>query len=103
VESVAVIWFFVAFNMDTERGAYGATLLYFAVTQSWQRPELVAAVTTLLTLGVDPNCTNGKRNSFAMANAVHASEPVLHGMLEEGEIRTLVTSSASRLSSCTGI
>jgi len=133
----AVVWFFVAFIMDMERGEEhqrqlreeqrsgkwdfgdqralfavaqaivkndqdairaaakalpdlqapgrdGATLLYFAVTQSWQRPELVEAVRTLLSLGADPNYTNGHRNSFALANAVHASEPALRAMLEAG-------------------
>src|SRR6266542_1657220 len=65
-------------------GRDGATLLYFAVTQSWQRPELAEAVRTLLSLGTDPNYTNGKRDSFAMANAVHASAPVLRAMLEAG-------------------
>jgi hypothetical protein len=54
-------------------GGGGATLLYLAVTQSWRRPELAEAVGTLLSLGADPNYTNGNRNSFAMANAVHAS------------------------------
>jgi len=65
-------------------GRDGTTLLYFAVTQSWQRQELAEAVRTLLSLGADPNYTNGKRNSFAMANAVHASGPVLRAMLEAG-------------------
>jgi hypothetical protein len=65
-------------------GRDGTTLLYFAVTQSWQRPELAEAVRTLLSLGADPNYTNGKRDSFAMANAVHASAPVLRAMLEDG-------------------
>jgi ankyrin repeat protein len=65
-------------------GRDGTTLLYFAVTQSWQRPELAEAVRTLLSLGADPNYTNGKRDSFAMANAVHASAPVLRAMLEAG-------------------
>ena len=65
-------------------GRDGATLLYFAVTQSWQRPELAEAVRTLLSLGADPSYTNGKPNSFAMANAVHSSEPVLRAMLEAG-------------------
>ena len=65
-------------------GRDGATLLYFAVTQSWQRPELAETVRTLLSLGADPNYTNGKRDSFAMANAVHASAPVLRAMLEAG-------------------
>ena len=65
-------------------GRYGATLLYFAVTESWQRPELVEAVKTLLSLGADPNYTNGKWESFAMAKAVDASAPVLRAMLEAG-------------------
>ena len=60
------------------------TLLYFAVTQGWQRPELVEAVKTLLSLGADPNYTNGHRNSFAMANAVHGSALLLRYMLEAG-------------------
>jgi ankyrin repeat protein len=65
-------------------GRDGATLLNFAVRQSWQRPESVDAIRTLLSLGADPNYTNGNRNSFAMANAVHASAPVLRAMLEAG-------------------
>src|SRR5580765_6216300 len=52
--------------------------------QSWQRPESVDAIRTLLSLGADPNYTNGNRNSLAMANAVHASAPVLRAMLEAG-------------------
>jgi len=65
-------------------GRDGATLLNFAVMQSWQRPESVDAIRTLLSLGADPNYTNGNRNSLAMANAVHASAPVLRAMLEAG-------------------
>jgi hypothetical protein len=65
-------------------GRDGTTLLYFTVTESWQRPELAEAVKTLLSLGADPNYTNGKRDSFAMANAVHASAAVLRAMLEAG-------------------
>jgi len=65
-------------------GRDGATLLNFAVRQSWQRPESVEAVRTLLSLGADPNYTNGNRNSFAMANAGHSSTPVLGSMLEAG-------------------
>jgi hypothetical protein len=65
-------------------GRDGKTLLYFAVTESWQRRELAEAVRTLLSLGADPNYTNGKRDSFAMSNAVHASAPVLRAMLEAG-------------------
>ncbi len=65
-------------------GRDGTTLLYFAVTQSWQRPESVEAVKTLLSLGADPNYTNGHRNSFALANAVHGSALLLRYMLEAG-------------------
>jgi hypothetical protein len=65
-------------------GRDGATLLNFAVRQSWQRPESVEAVRTLLSLGADPNYTNGNRNSFAMATAGHSSAPVLRSMLEAG-------------------
>lgn len=65
-------------------GRDGTTLLYFAVTQSWQRPELVESVKTLLSLGADPNYTNGHRDSFAMANAVHGSAPLLRAMLDAG-------------------
>src|SRR5882762_11259748 len=39
-------------------GRDGTTLLNFAVTQSWQRPESVDATRTLLILGADPNYTN---------------------------------------------
>jgi len=65
-------------------GRDGATLLDFAVRRSWQHPEAVDAVKTLLSLGADPNYTNGSRDSFAMANAVHASAPVLRAMLDAG-------------------
>ena len=65
-------------------GRDGATLLNFAVTQSWQRPESLEAIKTLLSLGANPNYTNGNRNSFAMANAAHASAAVLRAMLDAG-------------------
>jgi len=65
-------------------GREGTTLLNFAVRQSWQRPESVEAVRTLLSLGADPNYTNGHPNSLAMADAVHSSAPVLRAMLEGG-------------------
>src|SRR6184192_1460283 len=68
-------------NLQTP-GRDGTTLLYFAMTQSWRRSELAESVRTLLSLGADPNYMNGKRDSFAMANAVHASAPVLRAMLE---------------------
>jgi hypothetical protein len=41
-------------------------------------------VKTLLSLGADPNYTNGHRESFALANAVHSSAPILRAMLEAG-------------------
>jgi Ankyrin repeat len=65
-------------------GRDGRTLLNFAVRQSWQRPESVEAVKTLLSLGADPNYANGSRDSFAMADAVHSSAPVLRAMLDAG-------------------
>ena len=65
-------------------GRDGRTLLNFAVRQSWQRPESVEAVKTLLSLGADPNYTNRSRDSFAMADAVHSSAPVLRAMLDAG-------------------
>src|SRR5438552_19156672 len=42
-------------------GRDGTTLLYFAMTQSWRRPELAEAVRTWLSLAPDPNYSNGKR------------------------------------------
>ena len=65
-------------------GKDGTTLLNFAVRQSWQRPESVEAIGTLLSLGADPNYTNGKPNSLAMADAGHSSASVLRAMLEAG-------------------
>src|SRR5437867_6047620 len=65
-------------------GRDGATLLNFAVRQSWQRPESVDAIRTLLSLGADPNYANGNRHSSAMANAGQSSALVLRSMLEAG-------------------
>jgi hypothetical protein len=65
-------------------GRDGTTLLNFAVRQSWQLPESVEAIRTLLSLGADPNYTNGHPNSLAMADAGHSSAPVLRSMLEAG-------------------
>ena len=65
-------------------GRDGTTLLCWAVRETWQRPQLVEAVKTLLSLGANPNYTNGHRESFALANAVHGSARVLQSMLEAG-------------------
>jgi hypothetical protein len=65
-------------------GRDSATLLDFAVMQSWKRPESVEAVRTLLSLGADPNYRNRNRNSFAMVNAAHSSAAVLRAMLDAG-------------------
>jgi len=65
-------------------GRDGATLLCWAVTETWQRPQLVESVKTLLSLGANPNYTNGHRESFAMGNAVHGSAPLLQTMLDAG-------------------
>ena len=65
-------------------GRGGMTLLNFAVTQSWQRPQLVAAVAALLEAGADPNYANEHQDSHAMAHSVHASTSVLRTMLDAG-------------------
>lgn len=65
-------------------GRDGETLLCWAVRETWQRPQLIESVKTLLSLGVDPNHTNGHRDSFAMSNAVHGSAPLLQTMLDAG-------------------
>ncbi len=65
-------------------GRDGTTLLCWAVRETWQRPQLVEAVKTLLSLGADPNFTNGHRDSFAMGNAVHGSALLLRSMLDAG-------------------
>jgi len=65
-------------------GRDGTTLLSWAVRQTWQRPQLVESVKTLLSLGADPNFTNGHRESFAMGNAVHGTAAGLQAMLEAG-------------------
>jgi hypothetical protein len=65
-------------------GRDGATLLAWAVGQTWQRPQLVEAVRTLLSVGADPNHTNGQPASFAMAKAVHGPAAGLAAMLDAG-------------------
>ena len=65
-------------------GRDGATLLCWAIRETWQRPELVEAVRTLLSLGANPNHTNGQRLSFAMAEAVHGPVAGLAAMLDAG-------------------
>ncbi len=65
-------------------GRDGTTLLCWAVRETWQRPQLVESVKTLLSLGADPNHTNGHRDSFAMGNAVHGSAHLLQSMLDAG-------------------
>ncbi len=65
-------------------GRDGTTLICWAIRETWQRPQLVEAVKTLLSLGVDPNHTNGHRDSFAMGAAVHGSAPLLRTMLDAG-------------------
>jgi len=39
------------------------TLLFFAVNESLERPELASAVETLLAVGVNPNYHNDSANS----------------------------------------
>jgi uncharacterized membrane protein len=65
-------------------GREGTTLLCWTVRQTWQRRELVEAVKTLLSLGADPNYTNGHRESFALAESVHGPLAGLRAMLDAG-------------------
>lgn len=65
-------------------GRNNTTLLYFAVTRTWQYGEAVEAVKTLLSLGAKPNYNNGSRNSFALAAAVHGPVAGLRAMLDAG-------------------
>src|SRR5437899_3968873 len=65
-------------------GREGTTLLCWAVRETWQRPQWVEAVRTLLSLGANQNYTNGHRESFAMGNAVHGSARLLQSMLDSG-------------------
>ena len=70
-------------NLQTPAST-GKTLLYFAVSESWQRPELVAAVKTLLEAGADPNFTTEHPESYAMAASIHGSALLLRTMLDAG-------------------
>jgi len=65
-------------------GRDGTTLLAFAVRETWQRPGLVEAVRTLLSVGADPNYTNESQWSYALAAAVHGPAGLLRSMLEAG-------------------
>jgi hypothetical protein len=65
-------------------GRDGTTLLCWAVRQTWQRPQLVQAVKTLLSLGANPNYTNGHRESYALSDSVHGPAAGLQAMLEAG-------------------
>ncbi len=52
--------------------------------KAWQRPGLVEAVRTLLSVGADPNYTNESQWSYALAAAVHGPAGLLRSMLEAG-------------------
>ena len=65
-------------------GDGGATLLCWTVRETWQRGQLVAALKTLLSLGADPNYTNGQDMSFALGYAVHGPAEGLRAMLDAG-------------------
>jgi hypothetical protein len=65
-------------------GRDGMTLLFFAVNESLERPELASAVETLLALGVNPNYHNDSANSYALAQSVSADIGVLRAMLDAG-------------------
>jgi hypothetical protein len=65
-------------------GREGKTLLNFAVTKCWSRPDFVTAVRALLDAGADPNFTNESRDSYAMANSIHGPVTLLRAMLDAG-------------------
>src|SRR6266567_3924069 len=89
----AVVLLFVAFIVSMERGEkhqrqiraeqdsgrwdFGDQPALFAVAQGIVKNDPDA-------IGADPNYRERSRNSFAMANAVHASALVLRAMLETG-------------------
>ena len=78
-------------------GQDGKTLLYFAVTQSWQRPELVEAVKTLLSLGADPNYTKVTGTLSRWPTRCMRRRPFFAPCWKRVEIRTLAMSSAGQL------
>jgi len=59
-------------------------LLYFAVDEALQRPELVKAVEVLLSLGADPNYNNGQLASFAMWRGSNGEVRLLRALLDAG-------------------
>src|SRR5437868_1544160 len=65
-------------------GREGMTLLCFAVNEALDRPELVTAVQTLLSIGANPNYNNGSANSFALAQSVSGDVRLLRAMLDAG-------------------
>ena len=65
-------------------GRDGMTLLFFAVNESLERPELASAVETLLAVGINPNYHNDSANSFALAQSVSADIGVLRAIFDAG-------------------
>ena len=65
-------------------GRDGKTLLFFAVDEAMERPQLATAVETLLSLGANPNYNNGNLFSFALAHAVSGEVRLLRIMLDAG-------------------
>jgi hypothetical protein len=80
-------------------GRDGTTLLYFAVTQSWQRPELVEAVKTLLSLGANPTTPTATGIPLPWRTPCMGLLFSCATCLRPVAIRMLVTSSASLSSS----
>jgi hypothetical protein len=62
----------------------GKTLLYFAVDEAIEPPELVKAVQTLLSSGADPNYTNEHFESYALAQSTHGPLALLKVMIDAG-------------------
>jgi hypothetical protein len=84
-------------------GRDGTTLLCWAVRETWQRPELVEAVRTFLSLGADPNYTttrDGRSRSPMPCMGLLVS---CTACSKRAEIRMRATSTAGRSSSRSGI
>jgi len=65
-------------------GRDGTTLLYFCCNAKLAAPGISRSGQNIAFARRDPNYTNGHRNSFALANAVHGSALLLRYMLEAG-------------------
>jgi hypothetical protein len=83
-------------------GRDGTTLLCWAVRETWQRPQLVESVRTLLSLGADPNLRTAIGNRSRWPTPCTALLAFSRACSRPAEIRMLATNSADRSFSRTG-